>query len=270
MKIGTVLTATDLNPLYCDFIPIFVESWKKLIPEADICIVMIANEIPEKLKPYSLYIKLLPPIEGIHTAFQAQCIRLLYPRIIQRNEGVLITDMDMIPLSRKYYVDSIENVPDDVFVVYRDVCLPGEISMCYNVALPSIWKEMFGTNGIVAELNSWYEGRGYDGMHGGKGWGTDQVILVDKFNKWNGKKLVLNDTITNFHRLDRAFDGHLFSGENRPKLASMIGREHYADFHCFRPYTDYKEQNDFVVSCINNTKNPRSALRLNLPPINKW
>jgi hypothetical protein len=250
MKVGTILTATDLNPLYCDFIPIFVEAWNKLVPEADICIVMIANDIPERLRSYSNYIKLVSPIDGIHTGFQAQCIRLLYPRIIQRNEGVLITDMDMIPLSRKYYVDSVANLPENAFVLYRDDCLPHQIAMCYNIATPSIWKEVFGTNDTAEELKAWYEGTGYDGIPGGPGWGTDQGILVHKFNNWNGHKIILNDRMTDFHRLDRLYHADFFSSENRTNLASIIGMEHYADFHCFRPYADYKEQNDFVVYSI--------------------
>lgn len=32
MKIGTVVTATDLNPMYSDFIPNFVKAWKAVLP----------------------------------------------------------------------------------------------------------------------------------------------------------------------------------------------------------------------------------------------
>ena len=32
MKIGTSVTATDLNPLYSDFIPNFVKAWKTDLP----------------------------------------------------------------------------------------------------------------------------------------------------------------------------------------------------------------------------------------------
>ena len=33
MKIEYVLTASTADEFYCDFIPIFVESWKKLFPD---------------------------------------------------------------------------------------------------------------------------------------------------------------------------------------------------------------------------------------------
>ena len=248
MKIGTVLVATDLNPLYAEFIPSFITAWKALLPEADVCVVLIAENIPDFLKPYEKNICLFNPIPGIHTAFQAQCIRLLYPRHILRNEGVLITDMDMLPMNRKYYVDSIASIPDDQFIVYRDVCLPNEISMCYNVAHPSTWRSVFGDEAIQTVLTRWNSGTNYTGEHGGTGWGTDQIILVREFNNWNGPKTVLNDNITGFQRLDRAYHAYLF--DNRPFLSEHIKSGYFADYHCLRPYSQYKEQNDFVVSCL--------------------
>lgn len=252
MKIGTIVAATDDNPLYSEFIPLFIRSWSHLIPEADICILYIADSLPEALLPYSKFIRLTPPIPGIHTAFQAQCIRLLYPREVTRNEGVLITDMDMLPMNRSYYVDSIRNASDDTFVVYRDVCLPDEISMCYNVALPAIWASVFGSRPTTELLEEWYRPSGYDGLHGGQGWCTDQRILVKAFNEWNGSKIVLNDTITKFARLDRVMPMDMWERE-RARIRSLILQGYFADYHCLRPYSAYKSWNDWVVMCLEET-----------------
>jgi len=254
MKIGTILTASDSNPLYSDFIPKFIECWKHVIPEADICILYIAETIPAHLLPYSAYIQLVPPIPGIHTAFQAQCVRLLYPREIKRNEGVLITDMDMFPMNRKYYVDPIRDISDNAFVVYRDVCLPSEICMCYNVALPSTWTSMFGTKPTNQLLEQWYKPSGYDGNHGGKGWGTDQIILVNAFQDWDGEKVVMNDAKTSFARLDRAMPQELWEKE-RFKIRTLILSGYFADYHCLRPYTEFRETNDWIVSCLKENRN---------------
>lgn len=249
MKLGTIVTATDTNPLYMDFIPNFIKAWSLLVPEADIVIVLVAISIPEQLKAYSKHIVLFPPIVGIHTAFQAQCIRLLYPRQVTRDEGVLITDMDMLPMNRRYYVNSIETIPDDHFIVYRDVCLPEEISMCYNIASPSTWTSMFSTKSIQNLLQEWHTGTGYDGIHGGKGWGTDQYILVTMFNAWDGPKTILNDTVTQFSRLDRIHEW-LFQNHNKSTLRSLIRSDVYADYHCLRPYNQHKKVNDFIVACL--------------------
>lgn len=247
MKVGTILTATDTNPLYCEFIPSFVNAWTKLIPEADICIVMIADAIPEAYSAYSKYIQLVPPIAGIHTAFQAQCIRLFYPRQIARDEGVLITDMDMLPMRRSYYTDPIASISSDTFVIYRDVCLPGEISMCYNIAHPRVWESVFGSASNEEALRTLYATTSYDGQHGGVGWGTDQVFFAKMVHAWTGPKVVFNDRVTRFARLDRVLP-HQFV--NRLMLRAAIQGGVYADYHCLRPYSQYKDINDFVVSCL--------------------
>jgi len=247
MKIGTIVTASDTNPLYMDFIPIFVRAWKHLLPEADIRIVLIAESLPESLQSYASHIHLVSPIPGVHTAFHAQCVRLLYPREVTRDEGVLITDMDMLPMNRRYYVDTIRDFPEDAFVVYRDVCLPSEISMCYNVAHPATWTSVFGSEPTNELLQKWNSTVHYDGAHGGSGWNTDQVILVNSFNAWGGRKIVLNDEVTRFARLDRAMPFETW-GNQQSQIHSLIRDGYFADYHCLRPYSTYKAWNDWVVA----------------------
>ena len=246
MKIGTIVTATDLNPLYCDFIPNFVKAWKAVIPEADVRIVLVADSIPDALMPWAEHLVLSKPIPGLLTAFQAQCIRLLYPREVKRDEGVLITDMDMLPGNRRYYVDSVANVASDAFVVYRDVCFPREIAMCYNAAHPSVWTSLFGSEPTEAVLQSWYPAD-YDGAHGGVGWGTDQVKFKQIWDAWTGPKVVLNDGLTQFTRLDRI---HPWNFTNRVQLRNTILAGYICDYHCLRPYSEHKDINDFIVSCL--------------------
>jgi hypothetical protein len=192
-------------------------------------------------------LRLFKPVSGIHTAFQAQCIRLLYPRQIERNEGVLITDMDMLPMNRSYYEDALKDISDDTFVTYRDVCLPTEIAICYNIACPSVWKSMFSDMSTESILQTWYEGSNYDGQHGGNGWGTDQKILLKIFNHWNGPKVTLNDQITKYNRLDRI---HPWIFEDHVQLTKSVRDGMYSDYHCLRPYSQYKDINDFLVSCL--------------------
>lgn len=244
MKIGTIVTATDLNPLYIEFIPIFIRAWKKVVPEADIHIILVASEIPEKYKVYQEYIKLFSPIEGLHTAFQAQCIRLLYPRDVQRKEGVIITDMDMLPLSRRYFVDSIKDVPEDTFVSYRNVLMPEQIAMCYNVAHPEIWQSVFGKDSTESMLRQWYQNQGYSGIHGGSGWCIDQLKLATYFHQWKGSKRVFSDSELKFNRLDR--ETNIFQ---HPKyLSQMIKNGILCDYHAWRPFSTHETINTMVIN----------------------
>lgn len=263
MKLGTILTASDLNPLYSDFIPNFIKAWNILFPDVDVVVVLIADEIPDNLKQYEKNIRLFKPIPNIHTAFQAQCIRLLYPRHIERDEGVLITDMDMLPMNRSYYVDCIRNISNDTFVTYRDVCLPwNEIAMCYNIATPSVWKGVFGNESTESILESWYnkvnktgnwgnKGPGYTGIHTDKGWGSDQQILKEKYDLWTGNKITLNDSIAKYNRLDRVLPNQF---KNHNKLKKEISSGEYSDYHCIRPYSSNKDINDLIVSYLYDLK----------------
>ena len=39
MKLTNILVATDMNPLYYKFIPIFIRAWNKLCPNVKITII---------------------------------------------------------------------------------------------------------------------------------------------------------------------------------------------------------------------------------------
>jgi hypothetical protein len=257
MKIGTIVTASDLNKEYVDFIPTFIKSWNKILPNAQVKVILIGETIPENLISYSNNIQLFTPIQGMKTAFQAQCIRLLYPRFIERNEGVLISDMDMIPLNQKYYTEPIKNIDDNTFVSYRAFFNNGsengnitkenpiDIPICYNVATPNIWREMFGSEDNETILKKWYTNTNYNGIHGGKGWGTDQKMLLDYFINYKGKKILLKRDNLGFNRLVLNNMSDITT-----ELTQGIKNGIYSDYHCPRPYEQNKEIINFVLNSI--------------------
>ena len=240
MKIGTIVTASDLNKEYVDFIPTFIKSWNKILPSAQVKIVLIGETIPENLIEYSNNIQLFKPIQGMKTAFQAQCIRLLYPRFIDGGDGVLISDMDMIPLNQKYYTEPIKNIDDNTFVSYRAFFNNGsengnitkenpiDIPICYNVATPNIWKEIFGSEDNETMLKRWYSDKNYNGIHGGKGWGTDQKMLLDYFINYKGKKVLLKRDTLGFNRLVL----NNFDNIDKNTISYDIKSGIYSDYHC--------------------------------------
>jgi len=75
----------------------------KLYPNVDVKIILIAKQIPDQYLEYKDNLILFEPIEGILTSFISQFIRLLYPCILHYQHGVMITDMDMLPMSKTYY-----------------------------------------------------------------------------------------------------------------------------------------------------------------------
>jgi hypothetical protein len=261
MKLDCVLTAVNENAMYLDFIPIFICTWKKLYPDVDVKIVLVAETIPEKYLSFSNYIILFKPLENVLTSFTAQFIRLLYPCILNYNNGVIITDIDMLPMSSTYYTENIISYGYDKFIYYRDnVCLEDrQIAMCYNVATPKIWSEIFQINSLTDIINEIKyvssKSKIVEG-HGNIGWFIDQLTLYDKVMQWNKKTnnfVQLKENITGFNRLDKnTFD------INNNIIRKNIINGNYTDYHCYRPMSKYSQMNYEIynlLQCNNNNIN---------------
>lgn len=234
LTIKYCLVASDMNSTYYEFYPLVQEYWRKIGIET--ILILISDVIPEYLAPYKDSIILFSPIIGINTAFQAQCIRNLYPALLQTDKGVIISDMDLIPLNRAYYFDNIKNITDDKFVVYRN-CLRGQYPMCFCLATPKIWRDIFKVNSVsdICEmLKAWYTKDYRISDSSSIGWATDQLKLFELVNRWNHNSslILLNDWQTKHKRYDRG---------NMEEAKSIFGRE-YTDFHLPRPYSLYKEK----------------------------
>lgn len=260
MRLGRGLVSSDLNPGYLDFFPLVARTWREVVG-VPVTLVLIADEIPSDLRSLAGDIKLFPPIPGLHTAFQAQCVRLLIPGLMddEADGGAIITsDIDMLPMNRPYHVDPIAGIDDDRFVVYRDDALPPEvpeIAICYNAARPATWRALTGVDTIdearsrMVEWAAW--GAGYDGVSGGVAWSTDQRILhqlVGDFERRAGRVARLVDAQTGYRRLDR-LDlerlGGLTEADARDAAAGL-----FTDYHMMRPNARYRAFNQAVARSL--------------------
>lgn len=246
MKLDCILTAVNENILYLDFVPIFIKTWNKLYPNIDVKIILIAKNIPKNLLLYKNNIILFEPIENVLTSFISQFIRLLYPCILNYKNGVLITDIDMLPMNTNYYTKNIIDYDNTKFIYYRDkICFDyKQIAMCYNVATPKIWKDIFKINSIndikniiknISKNNIIKEG------HGNTGWCIDQNTLYNKVIEWNTKTnnfVRLNEKKTGYKRLDR--NKFNISDIN---IRKNITSGYYTDYHCYRPMSKYFDIN---------------------------
>ena len=254
MKLDCVLSAVNENPTYLGFVPLFIKTWNKLYPDVDVKIVLIANDIPSNLMEYKKNIILFTPIEKISTSFISQYIRLLYPCILEYKNGVMISDIDMIPMNRTYYTENIKKFGNENFIYFREnICSQyNQIAMCYNIATPTIWSEIFKINSL-ADINERLVNvnnsiRYVDG-HGKSGWATDQIHLYKYVLEWNQKTkcfIRLNEKETKFNRLDRGDE--MINNFNLIKRYIIEGK--YTDYHCLRPMEKYEKINNEIYDLM--------------------
>lgn len=252
MKLDCILTACNTNEMYIDFIPIFIKAWSKLYPKVDIKIVLIHKTIPEKFKKYEENIILFEPLQDVSTSFTSQYIRLLYPCILNYKNGIMITDIDMLPMNSVYYTENIKNFSDDKFIFLRQACIKEyqQIAMCYNVALNKTWQSVFNIKTIedikerllfVSKHTKYVEG------HGEQGWCTDQIHFYKYMSLWNSitnNFICLPDSKTGYNRLDKN------TFVLNEKILNLIKKGFFSDYHCYRPYEKYKEMNDKIVNAL--------------------
>lgn len=198
---------------------------------------------------------LFTPLPNISTAFTSQYIRILYPAILNYKNGVMITDIDMIPMSSTYYTKSIENYDNDKFIVLRNVCQSiKQFPICYCVANPKTWSNIFNINSIddiKNRLISVFIQNEHKEGHGNIGWSLDQVYLYKAVNLYNKKSnilILLRDKNTNFSRFDRK---HLRKiNKLSIDIENNISSEKYSDYHCKRPFDEHKEINNRILELL--------------------
>ncbi|MDR3646001.1 MAG: hypothetical protein P4L22_00485 [Candidatus Babeliales bacterium] len=230
LKIDRVILSTDANPDYIQFWPIVSKVWQDYIGIKP-TLALIADKsvyIDESIGDVIRF----EPIPGVKTSLHAQVIRFLLPAYFE-DEVCIISDIDMIPLNKNYFFDSVRNVQDDCFVTYRNYFYPDTTTiypMCYNAAKGKVFKEIFkisNINDITSIVQNW------SALN--LGWSTDEILLLKYLRNWK-------DTKTRCVHLDQEITGRVDRGNNLSCDLNLIKSGGYIDAHCPRPFNMYKKE----------------------------
>ncbi len=237
LELKRVILATNNDPLYIEFWPVVAPLWESMGLRPTLALIAdekcpIDTSIGDVIR--------FTPLPGIKESLQAQVIRLFLP-ILFPNEGCLIADIDMIPISRSYFYEGASHCPDDGFLVYRNKASGyergGRYPMCYLAAKGNVFGSIFGItrHEQIAELiRSWNQAR--------LGWNTDEIMVYEYAKKWaekGGHIVCLNHGVTD--RLDRSHGNINFN---------TLDISRYIDCHCPRPYSRHRKSINQVIEAI--------------------
>lgn len=236
LELKRVILSTNDDPRYIQFWPVVAPVWRAMGFEPTLA--LIADEkcvVDESLGE----VIRMDPIAGIPESLQAQVVRLLLPSLFP-DDGCLISDIDMIPISKEYFVQNAKICPADGFLVYRDGAPQADFPrypMCYSAAKGQVFASVFGILDlweIKEKIHEW--------SHLNLGWNTDEFVLYNCLSRWEslgGNVVRLGHDVG--ARIDRDF---------WPQDISSVNVENYIDCHCKRPYLENKEIIDSIVNAI--------------------
>ncbi len=234
-KLDRVILATDENPTYIQFWPVTSSMWQQIVQTRP-TLALIAHDY-SKLDNGTGDVVRFDPIPGIPTWFQAQVIRILLPALFPE-DVCIISDIDMIPLQKNYFTDSVAHLPLDHFAVYRDKAYghhAPKYPMCYVAAQGKVFAEIFNVytkEDIILKIKEWY-------AHG-HGWVTDEKMLHRHLTQWH--KFSTHCSLLGHDggpRIDRS---------NWQYDPAKLKNGHYIDSHMVRPYHNHKDKIDTLIA----------------------
>ena len=224
------------NPLYLDFWPIVSKVWKEVFNITPVLGLISDEETDIYDDGNGLVIK-LKSIEGFDDGLLSQLVRLYLPKFLEGN--CIISDIDMIPLSKKYFIDDLNDYSDNDFIImsshHPQTININQYPMCYVVGNDKIFKELFTLE------DDWIS---FVKKIPHQGWFTDQLYLYDIINKNNNFNYKFPQRNGGFvyNRIDRI---------NWRYDVNKIKEGYYIDCHSLRPYKQFTKEIDELIKYIN-------------------
>uniref|UniRef100_A0A6C0J2J0 Glycosyltransferase n=1 Tax=viral metagenome TaxID=1070528 RepID=A0A6C0J2J0_9ZZZZ len=255
MKIDIVIHSSDSNPYYLDFWPIVSKIWKVKFGVTPLLVYIDENHDIPIDETYGIVVK-MKPVEGVPLYIQCCWVRFWIPT--QYPEKMCMTsDIDMLPISKRYFIKRIENIPDTAYVhlnagsKYYD-----RLPVCYHIARGSLFKEILELPDTFEEsahqVNDFpfaETGHTIPGKEFMR-WGIDEEFSTNKIRKYK------DYSIFKFFSRSAAHDNRIDRHDWQYQV-SDLHRDLYVDCHSIRPYSDpeNKKEIDKLVEYIMETGN---------------
>ena len=154
------VNSTDLNPIYAYFMPIVSRIWSRYMGYCPGSLLYGSEEMWRGTKINSFLldeikvtsqVHFVKPVPGYRSSTVMQVSRALVGALptMQPDDYMIISDVDMIPLSRSYFRQQDSTKKFHIFSAdaYTDITKgwePLKFPMCYLGAPSQYWREIFG------------------------------------------------------------------------------------------------------------------------------
>jgi len=242
MKIDYVLHSINDNKLYSDFWLPVSKIWKLKFNIEPILLVSEKKEnfdILNYSQEYGTVIN-LDLIENIPTHLQALWSRYWYT--INFPENVcMISDIDMFPISKNYFIKQLESIDNDKYVHLYSNHLP-YLPTCYHVAKGKAFKKILKLDNTFNESMKTLLDSNKNGCINHMGmelWGLDEIYCSNAISSYEKK-----DEICFLHR-----NGNRIDRADWKYDINLLTQDFYIDCHSLRPYDKYKKE---ITDLLNN------------------
>lgn len=238
MSLDYVLIGSDSNPYYLDFWPLVSKVWSRVFKIKPV-LGLVCEEDSDLYEDDFGFIKKFKKVEGVDVGLQSQIVRFYLSNFL--NGNCLISDIDMLPLSKEYFEGTCSRLNSENMVIHsadNPECLRKNMyPMCYVAGSSETFKNVFDLNLTWEEFCNLLHNRN-------ETWFTDQKYLFEKVNQYN-------ETKKNVIFLKRGWNGPANRRIDRVNWIynpERVSSGFYIDSHLLRPYEQYKNE-------INNLAN---------------
>lgn len=254
MKIDKVIHSVDDNLFYQEFWPIVSKVWKVGF-NIEPVLIHVSSGKTEIESEYGTVHK-IDEVEGVPIHTQSQMARLWYTKT-EPDTVWMTSDIDMIPASRKYFKEQDNNLDLECFT---NLTTEGDyFPICYNIAKGKVFEKIlkldcsFETflNNVKEFFNmeNW-DDEILDGIH---------TVNSETFQNWSLDEKYLSRLAVKYRESGGCVNQpERIGGIRERRLCRSfwmynindVIQEKYIDSHLLRPYSEYKNEIDFLVENI--------------------
>jgi hypothetical protein len=246
MRIHYAIVSCNSDPFYLDFWPLVSKLWKTRLGITPVLCYVDSCENSSISREYGVVTR-YEPIDDIPLTFQAQWARF-FEASRYEGEVVVISDIDMLPLSRYFFVEQIVDIDENLYLHLspypeRFPIVPAP----YNVAKGNLIKQVLEIGDSWPDsCRSVYKrklGPMIQPAHldAPLYWCTDEYYLGMQISRYPDQSVfhfLTREGGLNGRRIDRACWNY---------SKKLLGQNYYFDAHCPRPYNQFKHLIDPVA-----------------------